>query len=254
MRHRMRIVLVDQSAAVRADLAKWLRFYNTVEILAEFDDINEANAYILSNAVDVVFIQFSAGKESVDGSFLACNLSMEKPDVLTVLYDADERLAYKALTDGALDFLKLPFEANELQRVVRKLNNIFTLQEYKRSMTDSDIMVKTKDGYKVVQLSMILFIERINRKIRIVCRGNEEVIISNYTMNDLEQILNGTRFYRCYQSIIVNLDNVTSIKMDPNTNSYSVVLFGYDKEVALSRQKHSEMVELLQDRCSSIRL
>ncbi len=253
---KMKTVLLCQDATFRSELSNLLLMYNSFDIVAEFSEVDQADKYLLDNSVDVAFIEMASGNSlySSDGSFLACHLSLEKPEVQTVLMDADAANAYGALSAGAADFLKVPIDVVELQRVVKKLGEMYTLREYKRSMADSTLMVKTRDGYKLIQLSDILFIERVERKINVVCKNGEKITIPSYTMNDLEQLLSRTRFYRCHKSVIVNLDNVIGLNVNPQTNYASLMLLGYDKEISISRQKRSEVVALLQDRSSVIKL
>ena len=75
-----------------------------------------------------------------------------------------------------------------------------------------------------VLLASVLFAERNNRRITLHCAGGEEVPLNGYTMEELEQILAGSNFYRCYQSFLVNLDRVSFVKANSDSKGYALLL------------------------------
>ncbi|MDD6441878.1 MAG: LytTR family transcriptional regulator DNA-binding domain-containing protein, partial [bacterium] len=60
--------------------------------------------------------------------------------------------------------------------------------------------------------------------------------------------------YRCYQSFIVNLSKVSYVKANNETKSFSLVFDGYAGEVMLSRDKYTEVVQLLKNKYAGITL
>ena len=75
-----------------------------------------------------------------------------------------------------------------------------------------------------------------------------------YTMGQLEQMLEGSGFYRCYQSFIVNLSKVSFLRADNDSNNYAIQFDGYDGEVLLSRDKYAQLLTLLKDRYAKVNL
>ena len=55
-------------------------------------------------------------------------------------------------------------------------------------------------------------------------------------MDELERLLEGSSFFRCYQSFIVNLDKITSIRTDSVSRTYTLSLEGLQEEILLSRE------------------
>lgn len=253
---RMKLVLVEKDEELRSRLEELLTFYNVFEVAAKFDGINEANEYICLNEVDVVFINLKTGNPafSGDGAYLAYNISQLKPDTLIVMYSDEEIAASAAFSYCCDEFFILPFDIQVLQRVVEKIKYLFDLLQYKRSSINRSIMIKTKNGYQLVEIDKILFIERVNRKNRMVTVDGKEVFLSGYSLDELEHILEGHSFYRCYQSFIVNLAKVSYVKANNETKNFALIFDGYVGEVMLSRDKYAEVIQLLKSKYAKLTL
>ena len=128
------------------------------------------------------------------------------------------------------------------------------LQQAKREISNRSIMIKTRSGYQLTRLSDILFIERSNRKNHIVTTDGQEISLLGYTMNQLEEMLEGCGFYRCYQSFIVNLSQVAAVRADNDAKIYTIRFKDYEGEILLSREKYAELVALLKGRYAKINI
>lgn len=252
---KMKLVLVESDETLCTELKELLAFYNVFDIVHTFDGINEANKYICLNDVDAVFINIKTGnpRYSGDGSFLAYNLSQIKPDVLVVLY-SEEKLEAGQVFDCCCDeYFRLPFDNRVLQRVVKRLQYLFELLQYKRLSVNRSMMIKTRNGYQLVNIDKVLFIERTDRKNKMVMVDGKEMVLAGYSMNELEQILEGYNFYRCYQSFIVNLSKVSYVRADNESKNFALIFDGYAGEVMVSREKYKEVLQLLKVNMRSLR-
>ena len=249
---KMKLVLVEKDETLRTQLEELLAFYNLFDIVKTFDGINEANKYICLNEVDAVFINIRTGnpRYSGDGSFLAYNLSQIKPDVLVALYSEEKLEAGMVFECCCDEYFRLPFDNRVLQRVVKRLQYLFELLQYKRL----SVMIKTRNGYQLVDIDKVLFIERMDRKNKMVMVDGKEMILSGYSMNELEQILEGYNFYRCYQSFIVNLSRVSYVRADNEAKNFALIFEGYAGEVMVSRDKYTEVLQLLKNKYAKLTL
>lgn len=253
---KMKLVLVEEDTSLRTRLEELLTFYNVFDIVKTFDGINEAHEYISLNEVDVVFINLRIGNPafSDDGAYLAYNLSQMKPDLLVVLYSEEKLEAGTVFGCCCDEYFSLPFSIHVLQRVVKRVQYLFELLQYKRLWVNRSVMIKIKNGYQLVEIDKILFIERANRKNKMMTVDGKEVILSGYSLDELEHILEGHNFYRCYQSFIVNLSKVSYVKANNETKSFSLVFDGYAGEVMLSRDKYTEVIQLLKSKYARLTL
>ena len=68
-------------------------------------------------------------------------------------------------------------------------------------------LIGTKDGLQVViDVKQILYIESVDRKTFVYLE--EDVVRVEYTLTQLERILNSVRFFRCSKSMMINIDKV----------------------------------------------
>ena len=253
----MRTLLVDSNLDLRGELWNLLSMYRYFQMVpAELKTTEEAVDCIASNEVDVVFInnQPADPRYTSQGTALTSYLAHERPDIQVVVYADSADAAYWAYRSQCAGFLLTPIDPLAFQALVNRLTYIYDLQRAKREMANRSIMIKTKSGYQLTRLSDILFIERSSRKNRIVATDGQETVLLGYTMNQLEEMLGGSGFYRCYQSFIVNLAQVSFIRADNDAKNYALRFKDYDGEILLSRNKYTEIVDLLRDRYAKINI
>ena len=252
----MKLLLVDSDAALRRELWNLLNLYRGFRLEAELETAEQAMEYIMAHDVDVVFINHlpADARMTSSGDYLSAILSQTHPHIQVVIYAGTEECAYWACRCQCAGFLLTPFEPLALQLMVNRLTYIFELQQIKRESINRSIMIKTRSGYQLTRLSDILFIERSNRKNRIVTTGGQEIALLGYTMNQLEEMLDGCGFYRCYQSFIVNLSQVAAVRADNEAKNYAIRVKDYEGEILLSREKYAELVSLLKGRYAGINI
>ena len=252
----MKAILVDSNAEIKWTLWNFLCVHQIFHLEADMETTEEAAAYIQSHPVDVVFINHQPNHPHTTsaGEYLAALLAQSQPDVQVVVYSTREDDAYWAYRSQCAGFLLIPFDPLSLQMLVKRLTYIYDLQQVKREAMNRSIMIKTHSGYQLTKVQEILFVERSNRRNRIVTESGREIVLLGYTMNELEKMLDGSGFYRCYQSFIVNLSKVSFIRVDNDSKSYAIQFDGYDGEILLSRDKYSEILLLLKERYARINI
>lgn len=253
---KIRAVIVDNDSLECRQLCDMLRFYDTFEFVEFFDNADTAYEYLCANAVDAVFIRLecSNGGHSSDGTFLAYSLSNVRPDMIVTLYSGKEKKASEIFQMNCAEFFTLPLHPTVIHRVVSRVKYRFEMLQYKRQSQDRSMMVKTNQGYQMINLDTILFIERFNRKNRMITTEGKQIMLNGYTLDELTQILSANGFYRCYQSYIINLSKVSCIRVDSVTKNYTLQFDGYAGEILLSRDKYGEIVSLLKDKYARISL
>lgn len=86
-----------------------------------------------------------------------------------------------------------------LNQEVEHIMNFMSFSEKK--------LVGTKDGFQiVVDVKQILYIESVDRKTFVYLE--DDVVRVEYTLTQLERMLNSLRFFRCSKSMIMNIDKV----------------------------------------------
>ncbi len=252
----MKTILVDSNQELRSMLANLLALFRVFRLEAEFDTVGEAMDYIQCHETDVVFsnIQPASPRMSSDGIYLSAILGRSHPHTQVVVYSDTRDGAYDAWHSQCAGYLLLPFDSLALQGVVGKLQYVYGLQQAKKESVRRSIMIRTRNGYRLMHLQDILYVEYSGRKSRAVTVEGKEIVLSGYTMNELEGFLKDSGFYRCYQSFIVNLSRVSFIRADSEAKSYAIQFKDCDREILLSRDKYAELVELLKSRYAGLHI
>ena len=252
----MKVLLVDSDQRLRGELAVMLHAFRCFRIAGTAQTTEEAVEYVQSNDVDVILVNHQPADPRVTsgGEHLAAVLGQSHPHIQVVVYSGSEKWAFHAYRCQCAGYLLTPFDPLALQSLVNRLRYIFDLQQVKRETANRSIMIKTRSGYQLTRLSDILFIERSGRKNRIVTTGGQEIALLGYTMNQLEEMLDGCGFYRCYQSFIVNLSQVAAVRADNEAKNYGIRFKDYEGEILLSREKYAELVALLRGRYAGINI
>ena len=252
----MKILMVESNQSLRNELRNLLSMNRFFHLVAEVETTEEAIDYVQSNEVDGVFVNTLPAdvRRTSDGNHLSIVLAQSHPHIQTVIYSDSRENAYDACHSQCAGFLLTPFDPLAFQALVSRMTYIYDLQQAKRESVNRSIMIKTKNGYQMTRLSDILFVERSNRKNRIITEDGQEIVLLGYTMNEIEQMLDGSGFYRCYQSFIVNLSKVSFIRADNDAKNYAIQFRGYAGEVLLSRDKYGEIVSLLRDRYAKLNI
>lgn len=252
----IKTILVDSNEQIRQHLMSILSFYPSVEVVGQVRTTEQAFALLRQTPADLVIsnLEPASAEFSGDGCHLVSILAEFYPDVQVILYlEKQEDMQRLALVSGA-GFLRYPFDLFSFQRVMKRVQYIFELQQYKKIAVDRYIVVKTKDGYQRLALDDILFIERLNRRNMIVKSDGTMVYLYRYTMEELENMLADSGFYRCYQSFVVNLSKVEGVYADSEKKNYTIRFKDYDGYILLSRDKYTEFVTILKQRFSNISL
>ena len=88
------------------------------------------------------------------------------------------------------------------QNVNQEVENIMNFMSFSEKK-----LVGTKEGSQIViDVKQILYIESVDRKTFVYLE--DDMVRVEYTLTQLERILNSVRFFRCSKSMIINIDKV----------------------------------------------
>ena len=88
---------------------------------------------------------------------------------------------------------------HKLNQEVEYIMNFMSFPEKK--------LIGSKDGSQlVIDMKQILYIESVDRKTFVYLE--DDIVRVEYTLTQLERMLNSVRFFRCSKSMIINIDKV----------------------------------------------
>jgi two-component system LytT family response regulator len=213
----MRAYVVDDEPLAVKRLSRLLEETGRVQIVGAATDPEDALAALNRQTVDVLFLDVQM--PGLTGFELLEHLNRPPAVVFTTAYDA---YALKAFEANAVDYLLKPVETDRLIRALDKVA---------RTGTTPPADVKALARELAAQLSPTRKIERIASKVgerttlvdvaRVshfiakdkltfaVTAGREHAI--DYTLTELEEVLDRRRYVRIHRSTIVNASFVQEI-------------------------------------------
>ncbi len=174
---------------------------------------------------DIVFMDIEL--PDINGVEASEKLRQIDENVPLVFITNIAHLAIKGYGVSATDFIVKPVNYYKLQVLLTKLIKLINAK------SNDMLSVQTGHYLERIRLSDINYIEIESHKITYHTFTKD--IITSGTMNSLEKSLPAEKFYRCYQSYIINLKHVISFDGENITMKNDVVL-------PVSRTKRKEIM------------
>ncbi len=236
----MDVFIIDDERLARQELREMLANYKQVNILAEFDNSEEAIEAINAQKPDLIFLDIHMpGK---DGFALLQSLNYVPNVIFVTAYD---EYALKAFEVSALDYLVKPVEQARLKAAIEKIE---LLLEANPSASNNDLLdendqVFVKDGEKCwfVQLKDIRLFESEGNYVRVYFENYKPLILKS--LNNLSERLNEKNFFRVSRKHIVNLKWID--KIENWFNGGLMVTLKDGTKIEVSRRQSAKFKEML---------
>ena len=198
-------------------------FRDQVEVVSEFNNLNDAVQYLNANPVDLVFLDMKLDFNS--GLDLLYQFKDNKSfEVICVT--AYKEYAIEALRCSAFDYLLKPVNYVELISAVKRLqakNNQGLLD--KSDVVDKNyttpkkrrdsIAFPSKNGFKVEKLSSIIYCEAKGNYAQVHLYPKAQILISK-TLKKLVDMIDHPDFFRIHKSYYINMNYIISYNRSEN--------------------------------------
>lgn len=240
----IKTIVIDGSAESRAGLVWNLEFFGGFEVLREMSSFEDLEQMEPDIQPDVAFISLEL--PTSDGFYCTYYLQKRMPDIRVVMFADRPEYAMEAYEYGIFDYMLKPLDPMRIEKTVMRLRG--ALQEDDAVIeSPRRIMVKLKGRYQMIELDDILFLEMRNKRCTMTLQDGTEVGLQRYTMEQLESMFTPFGFFRCYQSILVQLSKVAQLAANSDSRTCVMRLRGYQPTLPVSRDKFAQMVALLED-------
>ena len=198
-------------------------FRDQVEVVSEFNNLNDAVQYLNGNSVDLVFLDmkldFNSGLD-----FLYQFKDNKSFEVICVT--AYKEYAIEALRCSAFDYLLKPVNYVELISAVKRLQ----AKNYQNSLEKTDLVDKnnttnkkrrdsiafpSKNGFKVEKLSSIIYCEAKGNYAQVHLYPKSQILISK-TLKKLVDMIDHPDFFRIHKSYYINMNYIVSYNRSEN--------------------------------------
>ena len=171
---------------------------------------------IETEVVDVIFMDIKMPPHT---SFeLLEDLAETNFEVIFVT--AYQEYAVQALKMAAMDYILKPFKATDIVNALEKVKSKHSkfgqlaglMKNYFNTMPDnfSKIVVHVADGYDIVDINDIMYIEALDSYSKLKLTGNQSYVASK-SLKDFEELLTEKGFYRIHKSYLINIRHMIKI-------------------------------------------
>ena len=241
MNHRT--VLVDDEPLALKRLERLLQSFPGIVVVGRAANVAEAVATIEATKPDLLFLDI----DLPDGDGFDVLRRLEEPP-LVIFTTGHDQHALRAFEAASVDYVLKPVETEKLARALQKLRR-FTpredahgLGEHLRALMSQwnpaappqkymqRVGVRLGERTLVVDLSDVMFFSAKDKYVFLNTASKQHII--EYTLAELERLLDPSRFVRVHRSTIVSVDKIREIQ----------AWFGGKYRLALRDQPNSEIV------------
>ena len=218
----LRVLIVDDEALARSRARRMLEEIGGAEVVGEAASVAEARERIAESRPDLLLLDIKMPHE--DGFALLENLEPRPAVIFVTAYD---HYAVRAFEENAVDYLLKPFRAERLaESLDRARADLARPEELSRRL--SAMLGALDRGRAEPAAPLERFTVRVgNRQLilkadEVLWFGAEDKLVFaatgsgkhyvNFTLDQLEQRLDGRRFVRVHRAAIANLDHAAALR------------------------------------------
>lgn len=242
----MRAIVIDDERLARKELITLLNQLETVEVVGEAVNVDDAKEKIEQLQPDVIFLDIQMPEKT--GFDLLEELDHVPHVIFTTAYD---EYALKAFQVNALDYLLKPIEPKRLEEAITKLigkvegvsrrDESGMVFNQKKLTLDDQVFVKDGDRCWFVRLSNVRLFESDGNYIKVYFDNFKPMI--HKSLNALDERLDEKSFFRASRKHIINLGWVEAI--EPWFNGGLVVTLRGGDRIEVSRRQAARFKEMM---------
>lgn len=242
----MRAIVIDDERLARKELINLLNQLETVEVVGEAVNVDDAKEKIEQLQPDVIFLDIQMPEKT--GFDLLEELDHVPHVIFTTAYD---EYALKAFQVNALDYLLKPIEPKRLEDAINKLlgkieggskrDEEGSFSNQKKLTLEDQVFVKDGDRCWFVRLSNVRLFESDGNYIKVYFDNFKPMI--HKSLNALDERLDEKSFFRASRKHIINLGWVEAI--EPWFNGGLVVTLKGGDRIEVSRRQAARFKEMM---------
>lgn len=201
---KIKCILVDDEPFALDILEDDLHSFDTVEVLAKFNDAEEVIEYLKSNAVDLMFTDIQM--PGLLGTQLV--RSLENPPLI-IFTTAYHQFAVEGFELNAIDYLMKPIRKERLGEALKKVVNQLSLTQKASREPDHNFIILNVE-YKKVKLLFeeIIYVEGLKDYVKIYLENRAHPLLTRSNLRGMENKLPEEFFLRIHNSFIVNKSKI----------------------------------------------
>ena len=244
----IRTVIIEDEKPASRKLERMLNEFPEIEIAAKIESVEEGVEWFSNNEHPQLIFS-----DIVLGDGLSFDIFEKVPTKGFIIYTtAFDQYTLKAFKLNSIDYLLKPILDEDLAGAIEKFKSFIpsdssvNSQEIKQLIkkektTLSRILVKIGYNLKIIQTHEVSCFFSENKIVYL--QTHERAYSSDFTLDELEEVLDEKKFFRVNRQFIINSDYIKNIHTSPN---YKVELeFQPQEEITVSRDRVKDFKDWL---------
>jgi DNA-binding LytR/AlgR family response regulator len=224
------------------------------EVLNKIDTVKNAVLWIKSNpAPDLIFMDIQLADGISFQIFEQCEVT--SPVIFTTAYD---EYALKAFKVNSIDYILKPIDKDEMGAALKKFHSTKRTSQDSKHVLDNigqaiqmltkkyktRFVIKVGEHLKSVEVSEILFFFSLEKATFCQTKDGRKNIL-DFTLDQLEEILDPTRFFRINRKHIVAAASIQDMISYTNSRLKLILKTSDDNDVIVARERVQEFKDWL---------
>lgn len=251
---KLKVIIVDDEIIMCGALQHELEKYPNIEVLAMYHDGDEALQGIIHHNPDIVFLDIRM--PGLNGLEVAAELDKKENPPAVVFVTAYDDCALKSYDVNALDYILKPFDADDIDRVLRKMRRFHimdTPEPTPKNCLPQNNAEFRPQKYCTYRDDVMEIISSDSIKLFYIEAGevfaltaDDKKFAMKQALQDIEQKADPQHFFRCHRNYIVNVNYIKQIS--PWFNRGYLLKLGGEKttEVPVSRSNVKKLEKYIQ--------
>ena len=234
---QLHVLLIDDEPLSLEESAQKIAIYVPKEQISRASNSEETVSLLREKSFDVAFIDVEM--PDTDGFMIASYISSNYPALKFVFLTGHTEMGAKSYDYAPLDFLSKPVDAIRLEKTFQRL---LAARRPQRAQGPR-IAVETTRGLALLSQAELFYIAKEGRKT--VIYGRNDTYTVRYSLEQLAEIFHDFDLYRCHNSFLVSLSQISRIEQAEFGESFTVILTN-GAILPLSRTRRPALKEILE--------
>jgi len=251
----MKVLIVEDETPAAEKLERYLQKYSTgITVVEKTGSVQETASWLKAHQseVDLIFMDIQL-KDGLSFQIFQ-EVKVVKPVIFITAYN---EFALDAFKVNGIDYLLKPVTFTDLSASLKKLESlseqlrwsdakaekvVSTFSETPAVSYKNRFMVKLGDHIRSITSDQISFFFADGRDVYLITNQQRKFII-DYTLENLDEVLDPRIFYRVNRSYILNISAIQDVIVYSNSRLKITSNIKWEDEIIVSREKVSEFKE-----------
>lgn len=246
--NKIRTIIIEDEKPAARKLERILSLFSDIELVATIHSVEEGiNFFKKSPHPDLIF------SDIVLGDGLSFDIFEQITTKSFIIYTtAFDNYTLKAFKLNSIDYLLKPIMEEDLRNALEKYKSFVPQEQHYNNLNFKELIKKEKSslsrilvkiGYnlKVLQTNEISCFYSENKIV--YARTSERSFPTDFTLDELQENLDESKFFRVSRQFVINLDFIKNIHTSPY---YKVEMqFQPEEKITVSRERVKDFKDWL---------